>query len=254
VERMTVLFSLALPADAQAALEEKVAKAETVSADELQKYVSPKEMDINALLKWLHAQGFTDVEVSKDRTSVYAQATAERIENSLRVTMVRVTQAGLTYTAATNAPSLPAEIGGPVQAIIGLQPFRQAHKHFRIRTPQGGNRAGLGQTDGASPSPNVENAPPYLVSEILKAYDADRLSVTGNGQTIAILIDTFPSHPDLIVFWNRNGLAATPSRIERVNVNGANLPAPDGEETLDVQWASGIAPGAKVKVYARPVR
>jgi kumamolisin len=249
-ERMTVLFSLALPADAQAALEEKVAKAETVSADELQKYFSPKEMDINALLKWLHAQGFTDVEVSKDRTSVYAQATAERIENSLRVTMVRVTKAGLTYTAATNAPSLPAEIGGPVQAIIGLQPFRQAQKHFRIRTPQGGNRAGLSQTDGASPSPNVENAPPYLVSEILKAYDADRLSVTGNGQTIAILIDTFPSHPDLIVFWNRNGLAATPSRIERVNVNGANLPAPDGEETLDVQWASGIAPGAKVKVYA----
>jgi hypothetical protein len=36
------------------------------------------------------------------------------------------------------------------------------------------------------------NAPPYFVPEVLKAYDADSLGVTGNRQTIAILIDTFP--------------------------------------------------------------
>jgi len=249
-ERMSVLFSLALPPDALGALEEKVANGETVSADELQKDYSPKEMDINALTKWLQAQGFTDIEVSKDRTSIYAQATAEQIQKALQVTMVRVTKAGLTYTAAQNAPSLPADIGAPVQAIIGLQPFRHAHKHSRMRTPNNSNRAGLGQTEADAPSPNVENAPPYLVSEILKAYNADGLPVSGNGQTIGILIDTFPSDPDLTVFWTRNGLPVAPQRIERVNVNGTNLPAPQGEETLDVEWASGIAPGAKVRVYA----
>src|SRR6266852_4918335 len=63
-ERMTVLFSLALPPDALAALEERVANGETISADELQKNFSPKEMDINALTKWLQTQGFTGVEVS----------------------------------------------------------------------------------------------------------------------------------------------------------------------------------------------
>ena len=110
-ERMTVLFSLGLPQDALAELEERVANGETVSADELQKNFSPKEMDINALSKWLHAQGFTDVEVSKDRSSIYAQATAAQIQKALQVNMVRVTRAGLTYTAAQNAPSLPADIG-----------------------------------------------------------------------------------------------------------------------------------------------
>jgi len=249
-ERMTVLFSLGLPKEAVAQLEERVANGETVSADELQKSFSPKEMDINALTKWLNAQGFTDIEVSKDRTSIYAQATAEQIQKALQVSMVRVTKAGLTYTAAQNAPSLPADIGAPVQAIIGLQPFRHANKHFRIRSPQGSNRAGLGQTEADKPSPNVENAPPYLVAEILKAYNADGLPVTGNGQTIAILIDTFPSDPDLTVFWTRNGLPVALQRIERINVNGTNLPPPEGEETLDVEWASGIAPGAKVRVYA----
>src|SRR5262249_18279866 len=221
-ERMTVLFSLALPKDALEALEEKVANGETVSAEELQKSFSPQEMDINALTKWLQAQGFTGIEVSKDRTSVYAQATAEQIEKALQVNMVRVTKAGLTYTAAQNAPSLPADIGAPVQAIIGLQPFRHAHKHSRMRAPSASNRAGLGQTEGDAPAPNVENAPPYLVSEILKAYNADGLSVTGSGQTIAILIDTFPTDPDLTVFWTRNGLPVAPQRIERVNVNGTN--------------------------------
>jgi kumamolisin len=249
-EPMTILFSLALPPDALAALEEKVANGETVSADELQKNFSPQEMDINALIKWLQAQGFTVVEVSKDRSSIYAQATAEQIQNALQVNMVRVTNEGLTYTAAQNAPSLPADIGAPVQAIIGLQPFRHAHKHSRIQVPNNRNRAGLGQTEALTLSPNVENAPPYLVPEIIKAYNADGLPVTGNGQTIAILIDAFPSDPDLTVFWTRNGLPVAPQRIERVNVNGTNLPAPDGEETLDVEWASGVAPSAKIRVYA----
>jgi kumamolisin len=249
-EPMTLLFSLALPPDALAALEEKVANGETVSADELQKNFSPQEMDINALTKWLQAQGFTGVEVSKDRTSIYAQATAEQIQKALQVTMVRVTKGGLTYTAAQNAPSLPADIGAPVQAIIGLQPFRHAHKHSRMQLPRNRNRAGLGQTEAGTPSPNLENKPPYLVLEILKAYNADGLPVTGNGQTIAILIDTFPFDPDLTVFWTRNGLPVAPQRIERVNVNGTNLPAPEGEETLDVEWASGVAPGAKIRVYA----
>ncbi len=247
---MTVLFSLALPEDAQAALEEKVAKGETVSVEELQKSYSPQEKDINALTKWLQAQGFTEIEVSKDRSGVYAQARAEQLEKALQVKMVRVTKAGLTYTAAQNAPSLPADVGAPVQAIIGLQPFRHAHKHFRMRAPRASNRAGLGQTEGEGPSPNIENAPPYLVSEILKAYNADGLPVTGNGQTIAILIDTFPADPDLTVFSTRNGLPLAPQRIEKVNVRQTHLPPPEGEETLDVEWASGIANGAKVRVYA----
>ena len=38
-----------------------------------------------------------------------AQATADQIEKSLAVTMVRVTKDGLTYTAAKDAPSASAD-------------------------------------------------------------------------------------------------------------------------------------------------
>ena len=88
------------------------------------------------------------------------------------------------------------------------------------------------------------------MSEILKAYNADGLSVTGKGQTVAILIDCFPANSDLKKFWQRNNLPVTISQIEKINVKGGPLPTREGEETLDVEWASGIAPGAKVRVYA----
>src|SRR5262249_10326593 len=43
---------------------------------------------------------------------------------------------GLQYTAAQNAPSMPADVAKNVHAIIGLQPFRKANKNFRICPPR----------------------------------------------------------------------------------------------------------------------
>ena len=40
------------------------------------------------------------------------------------------------------------------------------------------------------------------------------------------------------------------ANIQFINVNNAVLAAPVGEETLDVEWSSGIAPAAQVKIYA----
>jgi len=88
------------------------------------------------------------------------------------------------------------------------------------------------------------------VSEILKAYGADGFAVTGKGQTIAILIDTFPTAADLKAFWKLNKLKTKISQVTMINVNNASLPPQEGEETLDAQWTSGIAPGAKIRIYA----
>src|SRR4029077_4545308 len=88
------------------------------------------------------------------------------------------------------------------------------------------------------------------VKDILKAYDADNLNLTGKGQTIAILIDTFPEDSDLQAFWNANNLNITLGQIEKADVSGDPLPPTEGEETLDVSWASGVAPDATIRIYA----
>jgi kumamolisin len=276
-ESMSVLFSLAIPESAEAELESKVARGETVPAVELQKRYAVHADDSNKLVTWLKAQGFTIEQITPDGTSVYARGTVDQIERSLAVNMVRVTKDGITYTAAENAPSLPAEVGSAVHAIIGLQPFRRAHKHSRRLAPLDGNRAALlafprlprsprgngGRTGArrpaarpptparaAAPSRNTRNAPPYLVPEILKAYNGEGTGLTGKGQTIAILIDTFANPSDLKAFWKANGVPGRIVNIQNVNVKGGHLPPAEGEESLDIEWSSGIAPGAKIRVYA----
>jgi kumamolisin len=269
-ETMTVLFSLSIPPAAEAELEARVSRGEVVPPGELQKSYAANRADREALVSWLKQQGFKIIEVSKDETSVYARATVDQIARSLAVNMVRVTWGGVTCTAAQNAPSLPAEVGKGVHAIVGLQPFRQAHKQSRKCAPTGGNRtsllagaarprtaaarkrrAGKGAARAAAaPSPNIQNAPPYLVAEVMKAYNANGLSLTGKGQTIAILIDTFPASSDLKAFWKQNKVSSSVTRVEQINVKGGQLPPQEGEESLDVEWAGGIAPGAKVRVYA----
>lgn len=239
---MTVLFSLSMPSDKQADLEAKVAAGQTVSPNELKSTYTADKTDTSKLVSWLKAQGFTNVKTSPNGTGVYADATAAQIEKSLQVNMVRVTRDGITYTAAKDAPSLPSEVAGSVHAIIGLQPFRHANKHRMLPIRKRSNRT--------SASPNVDNAPPYLVSEILKAYQADGLNLTGSGQTIAILIDTFPADDDLTQFWAANHLPNNLTRIQKINVNGGQLPATEGEESLDAEWTSGIAPGATIRIYA----
>ncbi|HEY7299740.1 MAG TPA: S53 family peptidase [Xanthobacteraceae bacterium] len=244
-EKMDLLFSLAMPAMDE--LEKRVAAGEVVPQSDLNQKYSPKKADVDALKTWLTTQGFHVTGESPDGSGIYASATVGQIEQSLAVKMVRVTKNGITYTAAQNAPSLPTAVGEPVHAILGLQPFRHAHKH-RARPAITQNRGSLGPN--GLPVPNVANTPPYLVSEILKAYNAGSLGVTGKGQTIAILIDTFPHDDDLVAFWKANGIPVDLNRIQRVQVGTGRLPPREGEETLDASWASGIAPGAKVKIYA----
>ena len=101
-----------------------------------------------------------------------------------------------------------------------------------------------------APAPDIANQPPYKVSEILKAYHADNLGVTGVGETIAILIDTVPKSSDLKGFWAGNSLPDLTKNVTQINVNHVHYPPRDIEETLDTEWTSGVAPGAKIRIYA----
>jgi kumamolisin len=258
-KKLSFTINLAIPEDARKELESRVAKGEIISKEEMDERYSPKADDIAKLAKWLENpdQGLQVTGQSKDRTSIYVLGTVPKIEKALKVQFVRVIEGGVTYTAARNAPSLPNDVSDSVSGIVGLQPFLKAQKRF-IKVPLVRGSRARGRPDRLStgqPQPPVTesadlpNVPPYIVPEILKAYNADGLGLTGKEQTVAILIDTFPNDTDNKAFWKRCGLTTTP-KVELVNVNSAPLDPASGEESLDVQWSSGIAPGATVRVYA----
>jgi kumamolisin len=262
-EQMTLLFSIAVPDDTQQALQQIIAQGKVVSPGDLNKKYAANPADAKALATWLKSEGFKIEQISADNTSVYARATVDQIQKSLGVNMVRVTKDGITYNAAQDAPSLPAAVSNNVSAIIGLQPFRQAHRHSRFiqqrAAPGSARKSKRGSSKprtkaaakAAVAGTSVQNGPPYLIAEVLKAYGADGLNVSGKGQTIAILIDTFPLDTDLQEFWKQNNLKNTLAQIQKINVKGiSNLPPQEGEESLDAEWTSGIAPGAKIRIYA----
>ena len=245
-EHMTLLFSLEFTKQARQQMEHAVERGQVVPPESLQG-LAANASQLKRLRDWLTKEGFEITQVTPDGTSVYAKGSVDQIEKSLGVKMIRVTKDGFTYTAAQNAPSLPASVGAGVHAVIGLQPFRQAHKNSRKCVPH--HVSGIA-ANAHSAGKNVQNMPPYLVNEILKAYNADGLSLTGKGQTIAILIDTHPDPSDLQAFWTANGLSTTIGQFTMINVAGGPLPPPEGEESLDAEWTSGVAPGAKVRIYA----
>ena len=233
----TIEFSVALKMRDFAALKERIAKNEIISPDEMAAKYLPAQADYARIVTWLTKQGISVKPAGQCGLSIFASGTVAQIEHIFGTKFARVNLAGSEYTSALSAPSLPAEIGATVLGINGLQPHLHPGHHFML-------------APSLQPKKLVHNSPPYMVSEIAKAYSANALPTNGSGQKIGIVIDTFPSDSDLTTFWANNGIAQTLGNIEKVQVVGGALPSPSGEETLDTEWSSSLASGAKVRVYA----
>jgi kumamolisin len=229
-------FSIALRMRDFALLQQRIAKGEIISLDEMEAKYYPTAADYQTVVDSLNAQGFAVKRPDKYNLSVFASGSVAQIERAFGTKFGRVRFAGVEYSSALIAPSMLTAIAGPVLGINGLQPHLHPRPHFNV---------GSGQ-----PQKLINNLPPYTVREIAKAYNAGALSVNGSGQKIAIVIDTFPASSDLTAFWQGNAIAQSLNNIEKVQVVRGALPSPSGEETLDVEWSSGMAAGAKVRVYA----
>ncbi len=216
----------------------RLATGERISQKEMAARYYPLDTDAKTVADWAVSQGLTVVGTETNNLGVQVRGTVAQVQAALRTSFARVSFEGAEYTAAQSAPSLPASVAAPVLGINGLQPYLHAHRHHTA-------------VKDLHPTPQIQNQPPYFVKEILHAYDADKTGYTGANTKTAILIDTFPLDTDLTAFWQANSIPQTLANIEKVNVfNVTPLPPPEGEETLDVSWTSGVAPASKVRVYA----
>jgi kumamolisin len=232
----TLDFSVALKMHNFAELQNRVARGEIISLAEIASKYYPTADEYKTVAAWLSSQGFATKPADKYNLSIFASGTVAQMERVFATKFGRVNFQGVEYTSALAAPSLPAEVAAPVLGINGLQPYLHPRSHAN-KVP-------------GRPQKLIGNAPPYTVSEIAKAYGANSTSTDGSGQKIGIVIDTFPNDSDLTAFWQFNGVPQSLNNIEKVQVVSGTLPNPSGEETLDVEWSSGMAPGAKVRVYA----
>jgi kumamolisin len=228
-------FEVSLKMRNFAELQQRVAKHELISANEMAERYQPTAPDYQRVADWITGEGLSITRRDPNHMALFASGTVSQIGQALQVSFARVTSAGSDYTSAVTAPSVPAALAPLLVGINGLQPHLRAHKNL------------------LKPSSLSGNGAPYLPSQIAAAYNATGLyssNLTGAGQSIAVVIDTFPAASDLTSFWQTYSVNQSIDNITFIQVVSGTLPTDTSEATLDTEWTSSIAPGAQVRVYA----
>ncbi|MEA2298101.1 MAG: kumamolisin [Solirubrobacteraceae bacterium] len=140
------------------------------------------------------------------------------------------------YRGFDGAITVPAELGGVILSVHGLDDRPLARPQFRTLAARPG-------ATGTGHSP----------VEIGKAYNFPT-TATGAGQCVAIIeLGGGYTESDLQKFFADNGI--TPPTVVSVGVDGAaNKPGDpaDGEVALDIEVIGALAPGARIAVYFAP--
>ncbi|HMD61448.1 MAG TPA: S53 family peptidase, partial [Opitutaceae bacterium] len=224
-----VHFQLALKLRNFSELQDRLAAGQQVAYPELEQQFLPTAQDYGSVVAWLRGEGLTIERTARDRMTVAAGGAVASVSRALGISFMHIISEGQEYVSANSAPKAPAALSGIVASVNGLQPQLHMNK-LSILSPQA--------TPGFSPA------------GIRDAYAATGLSETGANTTTAIIIDTFPNRSDLTTFWNEGLVPQLQSNITFIQAVPGTLPAPSGEESIDTEWASSIAPGSKVRVYA----
>jgi kumamolisin len=218
-------------------LQSRVARGEQVPDEEKKTRYFPTESDHAAVVAWLRSQGLEVTRTDENRLAVFGRGSVRAVAEAFGVSVARVATDDGEFTSAVSAPSVPADIAGSVLGVHGLQPHLRPHV--------------LGMPRVLTPA--LSTSPPYYPAQIAHTYNADQIGTTGAGQTIAVYAYATPASSDLTAFWSATSSTATLSNIQTVNVTGGPTAPSSGfleEATLDVEWASAMAPGATIRVYA----
>ena len=243
-KKMEISFHFDLPQDKQDLLQQRIDNGEILTIKELNTTFAPNPNEVYQLIQWLKSNGFSKIKQSNDKMNVYATSTADNISKKLGCDVVVVNDGEKETVSMNGEVNLPLNLSLNISSINGLQPFlihkKKSQKNGNIHTFN--PKAKTADT-------YIKGKPPYIVNEILGAYNGLGMTFSGLNQTIGILIDTAPYNSDMTKFWQANNLPNNLSRLTVINVRGVSLPAPSGEESLDAQWTSGIAKDAQIKIY-----
>ena len=191
--------------------------------------------DIALVERFAHEYELAVVESSVQKRRVVLTGTAEAIQKAFEATLAYYKLEGTAdeFRGRHGSISIPAELGSPVIAILGMDTRPVAKPHFRMKA------AAVAGT--------------FTPPQVAQLYNFPT-GATGKGQTIAIIeLGGGYRTADLKTYFK--GLNITQPHITAVSVDGGkNAPgsAADGEVMLDIEVAGSIAPGANMAVYFAP--
>lgn len=209
----------------------------------------PAASDVQAITGWLASQGFAGIKVAASGTAIEFSGNAGMVRSAFATEMHQYAVHGETHVANASDPQIPVALAPVVAGVASLNDFRpRAHSQFlgTFRKTKGGNVTPLftfgtcGNTSCFGVGP-ADFATIYNTQPLLSGTPA----VDGTGVNIAVVGVSDINIQDVRNFRTMFGL---PANDPNIIVNGPDpgVNAAEGEADLDVQWAGGVAPGAKV--------
>jgi kumamolisin len=190
-----------------------------------------------------------------ERRTVKLIGSVAAMQKAFGVTLIHKTLDGTTYRVREGSITLPAELVGPVEAVLGLDNRPQAKPHFRIAGEAGDITAKTAQSGGFAKPHAGAATTSYTPLQIAQLYQFPA-GATATGQTIGIIeLGGGYKTADLKTYFKSLG-QKTP-KVTTVSVDGGknsptNANSADGEVMLDIEVAAAVAPGANIVVYFTP--
>ncbi|MGF6788957.1 S53 family peptidase [Paraburkholderia sp. 35.1] len=194
--------------------------------------------DIAKVRAFAAAHGLTVAREDPAARSVLLSGTIAQFQSAFEVKLelYRHHAAGQ-FRGRTGTISVPDDLHGVVEAVLGLDNRPQARPHFRIRPPFVPARAG-----------QTSYSPPQLAS--LYQFPQG----VGGGQCVGIIeLGGGYNTSDLKTYFSSLGVSeptVTPVGVDQAGNEPSGDPnGPDGEVTLDIEIVGAIVPGAAIAVY-----
>lgn len=230
--------------DTVAALASGAHGAEHLSREEFAEQYSADASDLAAVRAFASAHGLAVIQEDAARRTMVLSGDVAGFSAAFAVQLQRMAHPGGTYRGRVGAVQLPAQLGGIIEAVLGLDNRPQAMPHFRLRSP-----------GDVKPRPTAAAPVSYEPGQVASLYGFP--DGTGQGQCVALIELGGGFRPaDLKTYFAGVGVGSP--TVTAVSVDqGSNSPTgdangPDGEVMLDIEMVGAIAPQAKIAVYFSP--
>jgi Pro-kumamolisin, activation domain len=245
IEGVSLNFRLS-PAQ-QKDLDQFLAQLADRSSPNYHKYLTPAQYaarfgmsqnDIDKVVAWVQAQGFTNVKVANNRNKVSFDGTVGLIESVFALEMHNYNINGEVHLANAMNPSVPAALANAVVYIGHLNSFAPKPR-LRIKS---------NFTSYVSGNHFLTPADFATIYDLNPLYSA---GATGSTQTIAVVGQSTVSTTDLNNFRSAAGLSASTVTMNLIEGTATRCPGDEGESDLDLEWSGGVAKNAQIIfVYA----
>ncbi|WP_156993704.1 protease pro-enzyme activation domain-containing protein [Terriglobus sp. TAA 43] len=247
--QLTGMSLVLKPTDAQsAALQQLLADQQNPSSAQYHQWLTPQtfgerfglsDADLSIVKDWLTSRGFSVDEVAPSRNRIVFSGTASAVESAFTTSLQRFHRADQDYFENNTAISLPQSLAGVVSGITGISSY---HIQPPVHAPQA---VAPQYTDGSGAHYIV----PWDFRQIFGMNSLISSGFDGTGIKIGVIGQSSVDPNQLTYFQNKTGQTVklpTLVLVPNTGSSGQLSKGDEGESELDLEYASGSAPGAQV--------